>query len=276
MRDAAVGHQCPECVAQGRRTQRPVRTAFGGSAAGREGYVTKALIALNVGVALLGVALAGAGALFSGGLFTGATKLQWLGAVLGPTVTVGPADVYYGAHPELGAVYTGIDDGAFYRLITAMFIHYGLFHLLLNMWALWVLGRNLEAVLGPVRFLGLYLLAGLGGNVACYLIDPAAPSAGASTAIFGLFAAFFIILRRLGRDTSAIVGLIVVNLVLTFAISSISKAGHLGGLVTGALVAAVLAYAPRANRTLVQTVGCVAVLAVLMALTLARSLPLTG
>ncbi|HEX7746256.1 MAG TPA: rhomboid family intramembrane serine protease [Micromonosporaceae bacterium] len=271
MRGAAVGHQCPECVAEGRRSQRPVRTAFGGGAAGREGYVTKTLIAINVLVAVIGAAVAGGGALLGRGLFTTASWLQAVGGVVGPSVTLSRDNqVLLGAFPAFGHVYPGIADGGIYRLVTAMFIHYGLIHLLLNMWALWVLGRTLEAVLGPARFLGLYLLAGLGGNVAAYVISPNSLAAGASTAIFGLFAAFFIILRRLGRDTSAIVGVLVVNLVLTFTISSISIAGHLGGLLTGAMVGAVLAYAPPARRTLVQAAGAGAVLLLLMLLVLVR------
>ncbi|GAA4678958.1 rhomboid family intramembrane serine protease [Phytohabitans rumicis] len=267
MRAASVGHQCPECVAEGRRTQRPARTAFGGSAAGREGYVTKALIGLNVIVALIGLALSGADSLLGGGLFTDAGQLQQIGGVIGPSITDVNGRTFIGAFPQSGDVYTGITDGAYYRLITAMFIHYGLIHLLLNMWALWVLGRNLEAVLGPVRFLSLYLLAGLGGNVACYLFSPDSLSAGASTSIFGLFAAFFIILRKLKRDTSAVIGILVVNLVLTFAVSSISIAGHLGGLVTGAIVGVILAYAPQAKRALIQAAGCGAVLLALAAAT---------
>ncbi|MEJ3742449.1 rhomboid family intramembrane serine protease [Actinomycetes bacterium KLBMP 9797] len=276
MRAASVGHQCPECVAEGRRTQRPARTAFGGGVAGREGYVTKTLIGLNVLVALLGVALSGAGALLSGGLFTSATRLQFVGAVVGPTFTLVGDRIIFAPLPDLGPVYTGIADGAYYRLIAAMFIHYGILHLLLNMWALWILGRELEAVLGPVRFLGLYLLAGLGGNVACYLFSPYSLSAGASTSIFGLFAAFFVILRRLKRDTSAILGLLVVNIVITVVFSqSISVAGHFGGLVFGALFGAVLAYAPRERRTLVQAAGGGAMLAILLVATLLKTLTLT-
>jgi membrane associated rhomboid family serine protease len=268
MRDAAVGHQCPDCVAEGRRTQRPARTAFGGGVAGREGYVTKALIGLNVLAALIGVLLSGGGASLAAGLFSDAGQLHAIGGVVGPSVTVlRDGAVALGAYPGQGDVYPGVDDGAVYRLITAMFIHYGILHLLLNMWALWVLGRNLEAVLGPARFLALYLLAGIGGNVAAYLISPDALAAGASTAVFGLFAAFFIVLRKLKRDTSAVIGVLAINLVLTFTISGISIAGHLGGLVAGAAAAAILAYAPRENRTLVQAVGCAAILLVLVSLT---------
>jgi membrane associated rhomboid family serine protease len=270
MREAAVGHQCPECVAQGKRTQRATLTAFGGSSVGREGYVTKALIALNVLGMVVGALVAGAGAVVGNGLFTGVTKWQWLGGVITRTVTVGPnGTAYFGSLPDLGTVYTGVADGAYYRLITAMFIHYGLIHLLANMWALWILGRSLEAVLGPLRFLALYLLAGIGGNVACFLIDQTGPAAGASTALFGLFAAFFVVLRRLGRDTSAVIGLLVVNLVLTFAVPGISIAGHLGGLVTGALVGAILAYAPSNRRKLIQWAGSGAVFVLLALLTVA-------
>lgn len=270
MRDAAVGHQCPECVTEGRRTQRAALTAFGGSQLGREGYVTKALMALNVLGILVGAAVAGPAAVIGNGLFTGVTRWQWLGGVISRSSTVTATGSWYPGQvlPDLGTVYTGVADGAYYRLITAMFIHYGLIHLLTNMWALWILGRSLEGVLGPLRFLALYMLAGLGGNVACFLIDQPGPAAGASTALFGLFAAFFLVLRKMGRDTSAVIGLLVVNLVLTFAVPGISIAGHLGGLVTGALVGAILAYAPRGQRKLVQWAGSGAVFVLLMLLTL--------
>jgi membrane associated rhomboid family serine protease len=278
MREASVGHQCPECVAEGRRTQRPARTALGGGAAGRQGYVTKAIVALNVAFALIGVAISGTASLFGGGLFTPATELQAFGGVTGPawTALAQSGEVVPGAYPDFGTVFPGIYDGAYYRLVTSMFIHYGLLHLALNMWVLWMLGRILEIDLGPLRFAALYLLAGLGGGVAAFLISPDSLSAGASGAIYGLFGAFLVIARRLGRDTGAIVALLVVNLVLTFSVSGISWQGHLGGLVTGGLVGAILAYAPRANRTLVQAVGCGVVLAVLIGLTLARSLSVTA
>ncbi|MFE9689705.1 rhomboid family intramembrane serine protease [Micromonospora sp. NPDC005806] len=262
MREASVGHQCPECVSEGRRTVRPARTAFGGGAAGRQGYVTKTLIALNGLVMLLSLASAGAAALSK--LLSGSTPLTNWGSVLGlavlPDHTIG-----------------GVAEGQWYRLVTAMFLHYGLPHLLLNMWGLWVLGRTLEAVLGPLRFLALYLIAGLGGNVAIYLFSPPyQTSAGASTAIFGLFAAIFVIMRRLGRDTSAIVPILVINLIFTFTVPHISIAGHLGGLVTGAVMALVLAYAPRMRRTLFQAAGGAIIALALLGLVLVRTGMLTG
>ncbi|MFD6637074.1 rhomboid family intramembrane serine protease [Micromonospora chalcea] len=268
MRDASVGHQCPECVAEGRRSVRPARTAFGGGAAGRQGNVTKALIALNVLMMLVSIASARSGNAVAGGglggLMGSGTPLTEWGSVLGlarfPDGHIG-----------------GVADGEWYRLVTAMFLHFGVLHLLLNMWALWVLGRTLEAVLGPLRFLALYLLAGLGGNVAAYVFTaPNRTTAGASTAVFGLFAAIFVIMRRLGRDTSAIVPILVINLIFTFTVPSISVAGHLGGLVAGAVVSLILAYAPRSRRTAFQVAGCVIVLVALIGLTLVRTAALLG
>jgi len=270
MRDASVGHQCPECVAEGRRATRPVRTVFGGGAAGREGYVTKALIGINVLLMLLSIysdrggdSVAGGSGF--GGLLGGSTPLTNWGAVLGlfQPGPLSPAE--------------GVAAGEFYRLFTAMFLHYGLIHLAMNMWALWVLGRSLEATLGPLRFLALYLIAGLGGNVAAYLFSrPDAATAGASTAIFGLFAALFIIMRRLGRDTSAVIPILVINLIFTFAVPGISIAGHLGGMVTGAVMAFALAYAPRSRRTLVQFAGGALIGVALIGLTLLRTASLVA
>jgi len=274
MREAAVGHQCPECVAEGRRSIRPARTAFGGTRAGIHGYVTKGLIALNVLMLLIGVAMASGGGLFGGalgGLFGSGTPVDhWGGMIALPTVFI---------NGEGGVVGMagGVAAGEYHRLLTAMFLHAGPVHLLMNMWALWVLGRNLEIALGPVRFLALYLLSGLGGSVAVYwLSDPHGLTVGASGAIFGLFAAFFVVLRRLGRDTSAIIPVLVINLVITFAVPSISWQGHIGGMISGGILAAGLAYAPRQNRTLVQVAVLVVFALALVAMTLARTATFTG
>jgi membrane associated rhomboid family serine protease len=270
MREASVGHQCPECIREGRRSQRPVRGAFGGTNIGQRGYVTFTLIAINI-LMLVGAAIsARSGDAFAGGSGWGGalgadTPLHRWGSVLGQAI--------YGNPPELH----GIAEGELYRLFTGMFLQFGLLHLLLNMWALWVLGRTLESVLGPARFLALYLVAGLGGNVAAYLFSPSnAQTAGASGAIFGLFAALFIVLRRMGRDTSSVVPILVINLVFTFTVSNISIAAHLGGLVVGALVAVGIAYAPKARRLLFQSGTIVAVLIVLAVLTAVRTSALTG
>ncbi|GHJ11150.1 rhomboid family intramembrane serine protease [Micromonospora humidisoli] len=270
MRDAPVGHQCPECVNEGRRSVRPARTAFGGGAAGRRGLVTRTLIALNVLVMIVSVLsdrggdslIGGSG---FGGLLGGGTPLTQWGSVLS-----------YASYVPFGEAH-GVASGEWYRLVTAMFLHYGVVHLLLNMWALWVLGRELEALLGPLRFLGLYLMAGLGGNVAAYLFSsPNTASAGASTAIFGLFAAVFVLMRRLGRDTSAILPILVINLIFTFTVPGISIPGHVGGLIVGALMALVLAYAPRMRRSVFQAVGAGVILLALLGLVIVRTAMLLG
>ncbi|MGC4865976.1 rhomboid family intramembrane serine protease [Micromonospora sp. DT53] len=263
MREASVGHQCPECVDQGRRSVRPARTAFGGGTAGRHGYVTKALIAVNVLFLLLSIASARSGNAAVGG--------SGFGGLMGESTPLTRWGAVYGLAPP-GFLPDGIADGDYYRLVTAMFLHYGVLHLLLNMWALWVLGRSLEANLGRVRFAALYLIAGLGGNVAAYLFSAQnAATVGASTAVFGLFAALIIIERRLGRDISRIIPILVINLVFTLAVPGISIPGHLGGLVVGGLMALVLAYAPRGRRTLVQAAGGAIILLVLLALVLFRT-----
>lgn len=267
MRVASVGHQCPECVAEGRRSVRQPRTVFGGTQVGQRGYVTKALIAVNTLMLVISAASAGGGALFGGGLggLIGAqTPLLTWGAVIGE-VRIGNTVVPY-----------GVANGEYYRLLTAMFLHYGILHLALNMWGLWILGRVLEAELGPWRFLALYLIAGLGGNVAAYVFQPAGLTAGASTAIFGLLAAVLVVFRRLRRDISVLVPWIVINLVFTFTVSGISKAGHVGGLLVGGLIAVGLAYAPRGGRTAVQGAVAAGTVAVLAAATIVQTIALNS
>ncbi|OJF12755.1 rhomboid family intramembrane serine protease [Couchioplanes caeruleus] len=269
MNEASVGHQCPECVAEGRRTQRSARTAFGGSAAGRSGTATKVLVGINVFVMIASIMSGGANAVAGGGwggLLGSDTPLTRWGAVLGGAV-YGPAgDV--DVHGIAG-------NGEWYRLITAMFLHYGVLHLLMNMYALWILGRDLERALGPLRFVGLYALAGLGGNVAAYVFSPPNQStAGASTAVFGLMAAIFVLLKRLKLSVAPILPVIVINVIFTFAVTGVSIAGHLGGLLTGAVVAAILAYAPRAKRNLVQGAGLATVFVLLLMIAIYRTLAL--
>ncbi len=271
--EAVVGQHCPECAGGARRGVRAPRTVFGGTLSGQYGHVTRTLIGINVAVAVLAVMIGGVRAIGGGEL--------WLGLLSRPTSLHVWGGMIAG---EPGVI--GVADGEFYRLFTSMFLHLGLLHLLLNMWALWVVGRVLEPLLGRARFLALYLVSGLGGSVAVYLTSGLGVqvadrvlfggvnelTVGASGAVFGLFGAFYVFLRRLRRDTSAITSLLVINLILTFVLPNISVAGHLGGLVTGAVVAAGLAYAPRQHRTLAQTVAVGAVVAILVLLTVLRTL----
>jgi membrane associated rhomboid family serine protease len=291
MNTAAVGQHCPECANAGRRTQRSGRTVFGGTLAGQHGHVTRALIAVNVGVAVLAAIVGGSQAIAGGawgGLLGGSTPLHYWGALVGGESGVTIA--YTNDNDQVVATAAGVVNGDYYRLLTSMFLHYGIFHLLLNMWALWVVGGVLEPLLGRVRFLALYLISGLGGSVAVYFTtgmgaellgrplfgDFSTATAGASGAVFGLFGAFYVVLRRLRRDTSGITVILAINLIFTLTVPGISVAGHLGGLVTGALVALGLAYAPREQRTVVQVATVAGVAVLLVVLTLVRTATLTG
>ncbi|MCL6001976.1 rhomboid family intramembrane serine protease, partial [Neisseria meningitidis] len=123
-----------------------------------------------------------------------------------------------------------VASGQTYRLVTSAFLHYGAMHLLLNMWALYVVGQPLEMWLGRLRFGALDAVSALGGSVLVYLIAPLnTATAGASGAVFGLFGATFMVARRLHLDVRWVVALIVINLAFTFLAPAISWQGHVGG-----------------------------------------------
>jgi rhomboid protease GluP len=142
-----------------------------------------------------------------------------------------------------------IVGGDYWRLLSAMFLHAGLMHLAFNGWALFSVGRDMESLLGSGWFLAIYLLAGLAGNVAYYLLGPNVPSLGASGAIFGLIgaeAAFFLcnrpLLGKFGRQRLGNLALMIaINLVFGFTVPGINNFAHLGGLLTGFALGWVLA-----------------------------------
>lgn len=239
MTPASVGFQCPECVREGQRSVRPTRTMYGGRARPRAD-VTIALVGLNIAVFLL-TAASGAG------VATGN----------------GQSSIY----DRFALVPALVAHGDWYRLVSSMFLHYGILHIGFNMWALYVIGTPLEAMLGRLRFAALYFLAGIGGSVLSFSTGQLlTPAAGASGAIFGIFGAFFVILRRRNLETGGILGLIVINLVLSFTFANIDWRGHVGGLIIGSLVGAVYAYAPSGpSRDRVQAAGALAVAVVLAA-----------
>jgi membrane associated rhomboid family serine protease len=246
---ASVGFQCPDDVRLGQEGGRPARTAFGGRLSTDTGRLTIGLVGLNVLVQLATLARPDLVDRF-GNLALAATGDGTL---------------------------VGVAQGQWYRLLTAAFLHAGWFHLLTNMFALITVGPQLEAALGRTRFLTLYVLAALGGSTLSYLLSaPNQLGVGASGAIFGLFGAFYVVLKRMGGETGQVVALIAINLVITFAVPIIDWRAHLGGLVTGAVVAAVFAYSPRGpQRQLVQAGGCLAVAAVLVVAVLLRTAALS-
>lgn len=240
MRSASVGHQCVDCVQAGlAATPRPV-TTFG--TAGRAGLplVTYSLIAVNV--AMFGMQMA-------------VPSLQRILVLWPPAVAA----------------------GEYYRLVTSAFMHYGIVHILFNMWALYVLGPPLEQHLGRLRFGTLYGLSALGGSVVVYLFSPLnSATAGASGAIFGLFGATLVAAKRLHLDVRWLVSLIAINLVITFSFPGVSWQGHIGGLITGAAIGAAFVYAPAAQRTLVQVGSSVGLLVVFVALVFWRTTDILG
>jgi membrane associated rhomboid family serine protease len=156
--------------------------------------------------------------------------------------------------------------GEWWRVLTSGFLHYGPIHLLFNMLALWIIGRDIELVLGRGRFLAVYLIALLGGSAAVMMFyAPGSQVAGASGAVFGLMGSLAVVLRRLRVPAGQVLGLIAVNVVISVVLPGISLIGHLGGLVVGAVATAALVYAPARNRVLIQ-LGALTGLTVLLLL----------
>lgn len=163
------------------------------------------------------------------------------------------------------------------RMITAAFLHIGPIHLLLNMFALYVMGPGLERAMGWWRFLAVYLLGAFGGSVAVLVFgSPSQPVAGASGAIFGLFAAAWILYRVTGMDTRPITITIVVNFIFTVSVPGISKLGHVGGFLAGGLATLALlgwtfeAWSLSKRRPRFQVAGLAGILVVLLLLTVWR------
>lgn len=232
MHEATVGYQCPDCVRSGNRTARQARTVFGGRVHASTGVISYTLIGINV-------------AAFVAQLVVPRDALV----------------VRFAMQPELVA------SGEWWRLITSAFLHAPdfFFHILFNMLALAILGPPLEGLLGRLRFATLYLLSALGGSALTYLTGPDIFSLGASGAIFGLFGATFVVARRLNLDTRWILGLLAVNLVITFTIPGIGWRAHIGGLVVGLVLAVAYAYAPRSARSTVHIAASVGIFLVIMA-----------
>jgi membrane associated rhomboid family serine protease len=239
MRDAAVGFQCPSCIKEGARSTRQAVGPYGGTRSRDPRLTTYVLMGVNLAVWFAVVA-------------TG-----WSRSRLVDVLALNPAGGCYfdgkferASSAVCGEYYLpGVADGAYWQLVTNAFMHVQLWHIAANMLSLYLLGPQVEAVLGRARFLAVYALSALAASTAVFwLTDPGSGTLGASGAIFGLFGAIAVIAQKIGADLRSIGGLLLVNLVITFAIPNISWQGHLGGLLGGALVAAVVVHAPRGTR----------------------------
>jgi membrane associated rhomboid family serine protease len=158
-------------------------------------------------------------------------------------------------------------------MVTALFVHSpsSFLHILFNMFSLFLFGPIMERMLGRIRFLVLYLLSGLGGSVAVLLLAPGTPVVGASGAIFGLLGAFFVVQRRLGGNTTQLLIVIGLNLVVGFLPgTNIAWQAHVGGFIVGAAVAFVYLRTRRIAQRTVQIVAVTGVFVVLVLLTLLR------
>ncbi len=139
-------------------------------------------------------------------------------------------------------------QGQWWRIVTGAFMHGGVPHIALNMFALYQVGSFVEAVGGTPRFLAVYFVSMLGSGLAVTFFSPDEVTVGASGAIFGLFGALVIIGLRLGKRGRSLIAqsvpIIGLNLVFTFAVPNISAAGHVGGLISGFAIAALLYLVP--------------------------------
>lgn len=240
---AAVGVICPECMQEQRksapRTKPAVLTRLSGS--GRP-TVTTSIVVVTVAVFLL---------------------------QLIPGLDVTDRLLYAGAYS-----YPGMFEP--WRMITTMFVHSTgfIFHVLLNMYTLWIFGQLLEQMLGRFRFLTLYLLSGLAGSLGVLLLaSPSTPVVGASGAIFGLMGAFLVIQRRLGGNSTQLLILVGINLVIGFLPGlNIAWQAHVGGLIGGAVLGLIYVQTRRLRHKSLQTWLTAVFAAVLIVLSLAKFL----
>jgi membrane associated rhomboid family serine protease len=220
---ADIGSQCVECARRGR----PAASTRARDWSARQPIlVTYTLIVMNLGV------------------------FAWMVAQdprnLSPGNRLTQEQIDLGLNEQLVAI-----TDEWYRLVSSAFLHFGIFHLALNMLLLFQLGLLLEPTLGRIRFSLLYIASMLGGSAGVLLLHPndRGIHGGASGAVFGLLGAAAVIMFRRGINplSTGIGTTIALNLFITFTIPGISIGGHVGGLVAGAAAGSLMA-APRYGR----------------------------
>jgi membrane associated rhomboid family serine protease len=219
MTPAPVGIRCPEHSGKAQGIQKVTRAAeraVTGVGGRRMNAVTIGLIAANVAVALVELASGSNASFTNNSIFENGS-------------------LFASGYVNAAGQPLGVAHGEWWRLFTAMFLHASFFHLAVNMYSLYFVGSIMEQVIGRWRFLLLYLASGLAGSAGALVLSPLTPTVGASGAIFGVLGGLFILERRRHIATGGqVAGLIVLNLVITFAFSSsISVGGHVGGLIGG-------------------------------------------
>jgi len=204
MRPASIGYQCPECASDSTPIIRGInKSSFIPSQENNQAtkFLSISLVTVYVAQFVLGDILISNFALFAPSVSTG----QW------------------------------------WRLVTAGFLHGSILHLLFNVYILWVLGSQLESILGKTKFVVIYFVSLIGGSIASFLFSPFGTySIGASGAIFGLMGAMLVVGRKKRLDISQVAVLVILNVVIGFVLSGIDWRAHLGGLAAGALITWVL------------------------------------
>ena len=249
---AAVGVICPECLRDQQKAQTPAQRKAERrwsrpraiAAQGGRPVVTYAIIAVTAFVYIV-------------------TLIPGFGTTVRNTFAMFAPALY----PEL------MGTSQAWRLLTVLLVHANIWHIGLNMLALWMLGRSLEPLLGHARFLTLYLISGLGGSIGIALLGFDTIAVGASGAIYGLFGALLVIGRHIGANITGIAVILGINLVMSFVPlifgrSLVSWQGHLGGLIAGVLVGFIFARTRRRDQRRLQIALLVALTVGLLALLL--------
>ncbi len=248
MHQASVGFHCPECVAK-----EHTRVVHARGLGHFRPVVTMVLIGINTFVWIAGQIIwkpsnlfdTSNGAIRAGALFADGVKVTNSGLEL-----------------------LGVGNGQWYRLLSGGFVHANILHIGINMWALWILGKITEQLLGRTRMALIYFVSLFAGSLGALVASPQSVTVGASGAIFGLMGGLLVVAKARGvalRDTG-LLGVLAINLVLTFGLSSyISVGAHVGGLIGGGIAGLVVVDLPnrmrnadRRTRELVTWAGGVA------------------
>ena len=243
-----VGIRCPDHATTGGKTAAPRRAAR--SASRRLDlygpFVTFALIGINVGVYLVQL-------LMGSGLTANKGWIYEHGVLVSSAI-------------DSSGQMVGVAHGEWWRLLTATFLHYGLIHLGMNMLVLWFIGPALEEYFGHWRYLLVYVVSGLAGSAGALIWSPNALTVGASGAIFGIMGAAVVLeARRIWVFGGQAMGLVVINLALSFVISGVSIGGHIGGLIGGAACALAFSSLRRNPALATLSMAAVGVLSVALA-----------
>lgn len=255
MISAAVGFQCPECVAAGARETRQNELPYGGVRSRQPAMTTYLLIAVNA-LVWLGITLTGGNSSRWVDLLSLSPRGYCLSST-DPTSWFPDAGAQLCATLSQGWWHPGVSSGAYWQLITSAFTHVEVLHIAMNMLSLWFIGPPLERALGRTHFLTVYLLSALAGSAAVmWWSAPMTQTLGASGAIFGLIGALAVLVFKVHGDVRNVLTWLGINLAFTFLnLGAISWQGHLGGLAGGLATAAIIIYSPKVNRSRVQLLG---------------------